>query len=87
MAEHDELKRQIIGDFVQASTIKDIDPAAAKNTSSAELAGEIKGGGSLLEQVMENKGKPVANSELIEKKKIAADMLDENLSLLGKLMR
>jgi len=87
MAEHDELKRQIIGDFVQASIIKEnIDPAAAKNTDSAELAGAVKGSESLLEQVVANKSKPIVDSELSEKKKIAAGMLDDNLRLLGKLL-
>jgi uncharacterized protein YajQ (UPF0234 family) len=87
MTGHEDLKKAIIGDFIKASTIKeDIDPAAAKSTSSAELAGELKGNGSLLEQVMANKEKPVVSMELSETKKVAAGMLDDNLRLLGKLL-
>lgn len=89
MSSNDDLRDQVMGKLlaknVSEPVVESSNPKA--NTNTSELASAIKGSGSLLEQVMQNKAKQDApDTELNEKRQTAVDSLQDNLSLLGKLI-
>jgi len=91
MSAIDDLRNGMMSDLLEKNKAKEpVTPAdvdVTKNTNSAELASAVKGSGNLLEQVLQNKAEGDKPDEVLEEtRKRVDEMVDENLSLIGKLI-